>query len=275
VAASTFTFATTTSVVCLLASTIVIAFPLNVLIIAASSATTPAPTPTTEATVGPLLTSAVIVWAPTVDDDAWLQISQLVVLDNTNTNVALNKPCSASSVYGSDVCGNALDGTLSNRISPIFHAGTPSGAWFRVELGGNFSVVKVVYYNRLSNYMRAGGSLLQLLDHTGTIIAQRTLTSNQVQTFTFSTFTPSVPSTTYYCRNDIFGGSWVLVRRVRASTTWHPATDTLTGTQSYGTYGSETSDSTFSVQYFKWVKSSTQFLFMSGACVHVPLFSSC
>jgi hypothetical protein len=56
----------------------------------------------------------------------------------------------------------------------------------------------------------------------------------------------------------------VLVRRVKQGTTWHPATDDLAGTAVYGTYGTATSDSTFSVVYSSWVKPTTEFLFITG-----------
>ena len=101
------------------------------------------------------------------------------------------------------------------------------------------------------------GGQLQLLDGSGARIAQATMNGNGVQTFTF---------TPYTCDTSFQGGGWVLVRRVRqGSTTWHPATDDLAGTQAaYGTYGSATSDATFGIPYSSWVSSSTEFLFATG-----------
>lgn len=44
-------------------------------------------------------------------------------------------------------------------------------------------------------------------------------------------------------------GEWTLVRRVSANHVGvHPAKDFLKGTARYGTYGSHTGDSTFSIQ---------------------------
>jgi hypothetical protein len=101
------------------------------------------------------------------------------------------------------------------------------------------------------------GGQVQLLDASGAVIAQATMNADGVQTFTF---------TPYTCESSFQGGGWVLVRRVRqGSTTWHPATDDLAGTQAaYGTYGSATSDATFGIPYSSWVSSSTEFLFATG-----------
>ncbi len=69
----------------------------------------------------------------------------------------------------------------------------------------------------------------------------------------------------FYCESSFQGGSWVLVRRVRQGSSWHPATDNLAGTHAaYGTYGSPTYDSTFNIVFSGMVTSSTEFLFMTG-----------
>ena len=60
----------------------------------------------------------------------------------------------------------------------------------------------------------------------------------------------------------IDGGGWTLVRRVKKGTTWHPATDFLTGTDEYGTLGHETSDETFSIRFNE--TKFNQFLFATG-----------
>ena len=85
------------------------------------------------------------------------------------------------------------------------------------------------------------------------------------------------------CMNDFQGGSWVLVRRVKSGSTWHPATfvykslhlscpyvcnhirDHLLGTESYGTYVSDSvSDSTFSTNFAALLSPSTEMLFATG-----------
>ena len=50
------------------------------------------------------------------------------------------------------------------------------------------------------------------------------------------------------------------MRRVKAGTEWHPATDQLLGTDVYGTPSSATADATFSVEFGAF----DQFLFATG-----------
>jgi hypothetical protein len=69
----------------------------------------------------------------------------------------------------------------------------------------------------------------------------------------------------HFCDNTHDGGSWLLVRRVKQGSSWHPANDNLAGTApAYGTYGSATFDGTFGIPYSFWLQSSTEFLFMTG-----------
>jgi hypothetical protein len=70
----------------------------------------------------------------------------------------------------------------------------------------------------------------------------------------------------YFCENVQDGGSWLLVRRVKQGEVWHEANDGLAGTYGpYGTYGgSPTFDGSFGIQYSPWIKSDTEFLFMTG-----------
>lgn len=63
----------------------------------------------------------------------------------------------------------------------------------------------------------------------------------------------------------IDGGGWKLVRRVKAGSTWHPATDWLAGTDEYGTYTTdETIDDTFSIRYDHMILGNIDFLFATG-----------
>ena len=62
---------------------------------------------------------------------------------------------------------------------------------------------------------------------------------------------------------DQVGTGWTLVRRVKAGDTWHPSTDRLSGTDTYGTKPAifaSTSDETFSVAFGEF----DQFLFATG-----------
>jgi hypothetical protein len=58
-------------------------------------------------------------------------------------------------------------------------------------------------------------------------------------------------------------GGWQLVRRVKAGPTWHPATDHLAGTDTYGTYNADpTADATFSIAFD--TIDFDQFMFATG-----------
>jgi hypothetical protein len=61
------------------------------------------------------------------------------------------------------------------------------------------------------------------------------------------------------------GGGWALVRRVQAGTRWHPATDDLQGTDTYGTPVASDADGTFSRMFSSLIKGDdTEFLFATG-----------
>jgi hypothetical protein len=69
----------------------------------------------------------------------------------------------------------------------------------------------------------------------------------------------------FYCENGFEGGAWALVRRVKQGNTWHPATDNMKGTSVYGTPGSSSADTTFSVPFTSLVTSNEALvLFASG-----------
>jgi hypothetical protein len=102
------------------------------------------------------------------------------------------------------------------------------------------------------------GGIIQLRDAQSNIITQLSMNGGSTQTFNF------IPA--YTCENGFQGGGWVLVRRVKqGSTTWHPTTDNLAGTQAaYGVYGNDISDATFGIPYSPWVTANTEFLFATG-----------
>jgi hypothetical protein len=74
----------------------------------------------------------------------------------------------------------------------------------------------------------------------------------------------------YYCEDSFEGGGWLLVRRVKQGSAWHPAKDDLMGTEVYGTYGTATSDSTFSI---KWKGGPINvYLFATGVLLFCLLY---
>lgn len=112
-------------------------------------------------------------------DAPCLQIAQLVVVDKDGQNVALNKPTTASRPWQPESNSQkAVDGTMGPRSHPdIYHSNGPSGyscpsdAFWMVDLGGNFDIVKIIYYNRYDCCsQRAKGMILELLDQNRAVI---------------------------------------------------------------------------------------------------------
>lgn len=72
-----------------------------------------------------------------------------------------------------------------------------------------------------------------------------------------------------HCFEDILGGGWTLVRRVKPGSSWHPAQDSLSGTAEYGDWQNNgTVYATFSRAFSDKIGPETQFLFATGDCVH-------
>ena len=110
------------------------------------------------------------------------------MFDVSGTNVALRKTATASSRYaGSSDPQTPVDGDGNPRSYPsIFHSNEAAGGWWMVDLGANFNVRRVVYYNRrdcCSN--RMNGGLLQLLNAQSVVVAQRAMSGDQIQTFSW------------------------------------------------------------------------------------------
>ena len=92
----------------------------------------------------------VVVQAPVATTNSALQISQVVVTAG-GTNVALNKPCIASSQHSPNTpCALTVDGTLAQRNVPGgYHSAFDNGDIVRIDLQAEFLVTSVTYYNRL------------------------------------------------------------------------------------------------------------------------------
>ena len=119
-----------------------------------------------------------------------LQIAQLAVYSN-GVNIAPGKTASAPNIYSSQsVPAKAIDGTLSTRDYPnIYHSACRSGDYWLLDLGTEYDIEKIVYYNRRDCCStRANGMVLQIFDNnmTQTKFTQGnfTLNSDMVQTIT-------------------------------------------------------------------------------------------
>ena len=222
------------------------------------------PTCETHAPVADIQTRYVRLWAKFGLNSAEIQAKTA-----DGTNVALGKPCSASSEYnygGPRVCAFTVDGDLTADIFHIFASGYSDGTdYMTIDLGGSFVITTVVFYARGDCCQNeAEGAQLQLIGPDNVVTAQRIITTDLVQTYTFSATEPSTIPYTIVCEDSFQGGGWALVRRVKNYWRWHLAFDDLAGFDVYGTYGTATSDSTFSIAYSSWITSATEMLFITG-----------
>ena len=91
------------------------------------------------------------IYASQISGDGFLHLSQVVVNNATGTNIALNKPTFATSnLDGSLPPSSVVDGTLTSRLWPFFHAkhiGRESEYW-QVDLGSIQSITSVRIINR-------------------------------------------------------------------------------------------------------------------------------
>jgi hypothetical protein len=76
---------------------------------------------------------------------------------STSTNLALHKPATQSSTYGSTVtrgtsfgAGMCVDGSLT---SGICNTNRETNPWWQVDLGGNYALTQIVVYNRTDQGM--------------------------------------------------------------------------------------------------------------------------
>ena len=109
-----------------------------------------------------------------------LQIAQLVVVDKNGQNVALNKRTQATKPNQPESnAQKVVDGTMGPRSYPdVYHSqGVPPtwqcsrDAFWMVDLGDNFDIVKIIYYNRYDCCQeRAKGMILELLDQNKAVV---------------------------------------------------------------------------------------------------------
>jgi hypothetical protein len=120
----------------------------------------------------------------TKENSNYLQISQVVVLDKDGKNVAVKKPAFSSSkdpgsaFQGVQVDPNwAVDGLINNRcgwpadkVVIVNYYPADKDPWWMVDLGSEFSIKQVKYYNRSCWGFRAKGVEVELLDSDKNIV---------------------------------------------------------------------------------------------------------
>jgi hypothetical protein len=129
--------------------------------------------------------------------EAFIEISQLVVIDKTGTNVAPGKSTAgttaalpSSSTYGSMDAGKAIDGQVYAKSANFYHSATPGGsAQFLLNLGSTTDVTKIIYITRGDsggrlNY-RKNGIRLQLLDGNQTVVSETLLNASPRQDISY------------------------------------------------------------------------------------------
>ena len=155
------------------------------------------------------------------DNNDYIQISQLVVLDSRGQNLALKKNTSYSSLYTGSISNTPVDGTLSIRDFPnIYHSGTAGpNEFYEVDLGGLYDIVQIIYFNRNAAQARAVGMRIYLYNNeTATSGTPRTknnaryvtspLTAAPVQYINFANPNgdPSCPKMLSGQRGDLLAG---------------------------------------------------------------------
>ena len=120
-----------------------------------------------------------------------LQLSQVVVININNENVALNGKVEASEpIVINNRIGlpkNAVDGILQVRDWPsIYHSNSTTGAYYEIDLEDDEYISSITIYNRGESCCSArlgSGYKVNCLNSMRGILASYTLTSELVQTF--------------------------------------------------------------------------------------------
>jgi len=128
-------------------------------------------------------------------DQAFIEISQLVVIDKNGVNVAPGKSTTGStSAYqvhglGTHEPGRAIDGQITPKRQNFYISATPGGAsQFLLNLGGPVDVTKIIYITRADSpqiAIRKNGIRLELLDANQNVINTTLLNSTQTQEITY------------------------------------------------------------------------------------------
>jgi sugar lactone lactonase YvrE len=105
-----------------------------------------------------------------------IQIAQLAVYDTNGTNVALNKTATSLSIEP----GTTLTAPVNGRLMPSaanMYRSFSSGAteYYEIDLGTNFEIDSVVYYNSTSNPSWSTGARIELRDSNGATLYSRLL----------------------------------------------------------------------------------------------------
>ena len=120
--------------------------------------------------------------------EAIIQISQIVVLNYKNENVALNKPAYAKD-FGNEsknVPSNAVDGTLSNKSwgsNKLYTSASKNNGWWMVDLQNDTNIKEIVYYNRAELTYRSNNAIIEVISSANEVIYSSVMNADKIQTF--------------------------------------------------------------------------------------------
>lgn len=140
--------------------------------------------------------------------DAYIELSQLVVLDKTGTNVAPGKSTAGSSPayqphgFGTHEPARAIDGQIYAKGQNFYISNIAGGsAQFLLNLGAPTDITKIIYITRGDTpYIayRKNGIRLQLLDANQNVLQQTLLNGSQRQDISYL-----LPGADPSCKSDL------------------------------------------------------------------------
>jgi hypothetical protein len=138
-----------------------------------------------------------------------LQISQIAVFDPYGINIAINKPCDAVSLFGTNklipylpaspqnlypmqnsACSHAVDGKLANKNgNEIFQSTDPDSDIVTYDLGKDIFIKRIMYWNRKDCCQSMiSGATLEIITAHGDVVNSEVLNDRMVQSFDFPAF---------------------------------------------------------------------------------------
>jgi hypothetical protein len=122
-------------------------------------------------------------------DDAFIEISQIAVIDKNGQNIARGKSTTgtteawpSSPTFGNMGIANATDGQVYPKATNFYHSATPGGSTqFVLNLGKPTDITKVIFITRGDNrttHYRKKGIRLQLLDANQNVLNEKILSNS-------------------------------------------------------------------------------------------------
>ena len=109
----------------------------------------------------------------------YLQLGEVQVFDQANTNVALGKTATQASTYSSCVASRAIDNNTSGAGESVTAiTNLDPNAWWQVDLGSDVTIGRIVVWNRTDGASeRLSNGIVEVLDASGTAIWTQNLSN--------------------------------------------------------------------------------------------------